>query len=455
MNLKTRIALNLSIAFSIVIGIVMTVIYISFANFRKTEFKENLEHSAIITANYISKLSAKELNDEDKTVDSINNNEEDFLTKEKILVFSGDKNLVFSNVFDEKLVWDKSHLNTLDKQPKIFWTDENHENIGFKTKIKGMYFYILTSAEDVNGNAKLNFLKLVLVSIFFISLAFIWVFSFFFMKKQLKPLDDFKDKIADITSHQLTIQLPEQKSDNEINVLIKAFNTMMKRLNEAFLAQKEFTTSASHEIKTPLTRMSFQLENLSNLTKEAAAKEYITSIKNEVYQLSDTVNSLLVLSKVEEGKDIHFEKVRMDEVVFDAFAKVKKSFHDFEMDFEIREQEQEGDLTVNGIKSLLEIVFVNLFKNVCLYSYEPKAKVEISETLQNIEVTITNEGEVISAEEAAKIFEAFRRGKNSQNISGSGLGLRISKRIMDFHHAEISYSSNNNKNNIFHLSFSI
>ena len=90
-----------------------------------------------------------------------------------------------------------------------------------------------------------------------------------------------------------------------------------------------------------------------------------------------------------------------------------------------------------------------------MYSYEPKAKVEISETLQNIEVTITNEGEVISAEEAAKIFEAFRRGKNSQNISGSGLGLRISKRIMDFHHAEISYSSNNNKNNIFHLSFSI
>jgi hypothetical protein len=43
------------------------------------------------------------LNNEDKTVDSINNNEEDFLTKEKILVFSGDKNLVFSNVFDEKL----------------------------------------------------------------------------------------------------------------------------------------------------------------------------------------------------------------------------------------------------------------------------------------------------------------------------------------------------------------
>ena len=454
MNLKTRIALNLSIAFSIIMGIVMTVIYISFANFRKAEFKENLEHSAVVTANYISKLPQKVLNNDDKTVDDINNDEDDFLIKEKILVFNNEKNLIFSNVFDEKLVWNKSHLNTLDKQTKIFWTDENHENIGFKTKIKGMYFYILTSAEDVNGNAKLNFLKLVLVSIFFISLAFIWVFSFFFMKKQLKPLDDFKDKIADITSHQLTIQLPEQKSDNEINVLIKAFNTMMKRLNEAFLAQKEFTTSASHEIKTPLTRMSFQLENLSNLTKEEKSKDYINSIQNEVFQLSDTVNSLLILSKVEEGHDVHFENVRMDEVIFDAFSKVKKNFKEFEMDFEIKEQSADGDLTIKGIKSLLEIVFINLLKNVCLYSYEPKAKVEISETDDEVVVKVINEGEVLSEEDQIKIFKAFRRGKNSQNISGSGLGLRISKRIMDFHHGEIFYTSDKN-HNIFTINFPI
>jgi hypothetical protein len=58
------------------------------------------------------------LNDEDKTVDSINNNEEDFLTKEKILVFSGDKNLFFL-MFLMKIVWDKSHLNTLDKEKKF------------------------------------------------------------------------------------------------------------------------------------------------------------------------------------------------------------------------------------------------------------------------------------------------------------------------------------------------
>lgn len=453
MNLKTRIALNLSMAFSIVMGIVMTVIYVSFANFRKAEFKENLEHSVIITSDYLKKLPDDLLNKEDKNVMNINNSEEDFLIREKVLVFNNNKNLVFTNAAVDKNVWNVKRLKSLDNKNKIFWTDNDHENIGIKTKIRDKYYYILTSAEDINGNAKLNFLTLVLISIFLISVGFIWAFSFYFMKKQLKPLDDFKDKITDVTSHQLTIQLPEQKSDNEINVLIKAFNTMLRRLNEAFLAQKEFTTSASHEIKTPLTRMSFQLENLFNLTSEQASKEYITSIQNEVYQLSDTVNSLLVLSKVEEDQGIHFENVRMDEVVFDAFSNVKKNFKDFEMDFEIKEQSEDGDLTIKGIKSLLEIVFINLFKNVCLYSFEPKAKVEISETDSEISVKITNQGKVVAQDEKSKIFEAFQRGENSQNISGSGLGLRISKRIMDFHHGEIVYEAQGEAENIFTIHF--
>lgn len=140
MNLKTRIALNLSIAFSIIMGIVMTVIYISFANFRKAEFKENLEHSAVVTANYISKLPQKVLNNDDKTVDDINNDEDDFLIKEKILVFNNEKNLIFSNVLDERLVWDNSHLNNLDKKKRFFGLMIIKKILGLKRKLEEIFF---------------------------------------------------------------------------------------------------------------------------------------------------------------------------------------------------------------------------------------------------------------------------------------------------------------------------
>jgi len=56
-------------------------------------------------------------------------------------------------------------------------------------------------------------------------------------------------------------------------------------------------------------------------------------------------------------------------------------------------------------------------------------------------VDVISHGNTIPEEEQLRLFEAFKRGKNSQNISGSGLGLRIAKRILEYHGAEIRYTS--------------
>lgn len=454
MNLKTRISLNLSIAFSLIIGVAFSIVYISFSNFRKEEFKDNLESSALFTINYLSRISSDQMRNGISGINVISNNEKDYLLQEKILVFNQNKNLIFSNSSNNGIE-EESRLEELDGKNKIFWQYEGKENIGLKTKIKGRDYYIVTQAEDIMGKTKLNFLKIILLITFLVSLAFVWVFSYFFMKKQLKPLDDFKDKITEVTAQQLTIQLPEQKNSDEINVLIKAFNTMVKRLNVAFQSQKEFTASASHEIKTPLTRIAFQLENIDAKNQSEEFRKYLASIKDEVYQLSDSVNSLLILSKVEESPHQSFEEVRLDEAIFHSFEKVKKTFPDFEMDFAIQDQSEEADLTVLGVRSLLEIVFTNLFKNAALYSYDPKASVIISENQNEITVKIINKGLQINDDEISKIYEAFRRGSNSASIKGSGLGLRICKRIMDYHHAKISYHKEGKDFNVFLLAFEI
>ncbi len=451
MNLKTRISLNLSIAFSIIITAVMTVIYFSFSKFRKDEFRDNLENSSLITANYISRIPESELQNEEKSIANIDHVEEDHLLNEKVLVFNSNKKLIFSNVFDRKVTWDAQRLDELDRQEKIFWNNRGKENIGIRIPIKGKNYYILTEAEDITGNAKLHFLGIILVALSVFSVMLIWVFSYFFMKKQLRPLDDFKDTITDITAHQLTIQLPEQSHDDEINVMIKAFNTMMKRLNKAFRAQQEFTSSASHEIKTPLTRIAFKLENLERTAQDEMVKKEVTSMQGDIFHLSDTVNSLLFLSKVEENGKKYFEDVRLDEVIFDAFEHVKKNFPAFEMDFNITEQTDDGDLTVQGVKSLLEIVFVNLFKNAALYSKVPAAAVEVSEDNDDIKVRVMNRGDQLREDETKKIFEAFSRGSNAPSKTGSGLGLRITRRIMEYHNGKISYQKEDADANIFIL----
>ncbi len=108
------------------------------------------------------------------------------------------------------------------------------------------------------------------------------------------------------------------------------------------------------------------------------------------------------------------------------------------MTFEIL---SDSDLEVKGIQSLLDIVFLNLFRNAYWYSNDQKAIVSIAENSDNqLVVTIKNDGAKISDEARQKLFDPFVRGNNAAQIHGSGLGLRIAKRILDYHKATIVYA---------------
>lgn len=102
---------------------------------------------------------------------------------------------------------------------------------------------------------------------------------------------------------------------------------------------------------------------------------------------------------------------------------------------------------------MLIIVFINLFKNAAVYSDSTKVKVLLTETNDHVTVEVISQGNTIPEEEQAKLFEAFTRGNNAQNISGSGLGLRIVKRILEYHDAEIWYSSPAENLNTFTIIF--
>ena len=124
------------------------------------------------------------------------------------------------------------------------------------------------------------------------------------------------------------------------------------------------------------------------------------------------------------------------------FEAVEKSYPKLKMDFLISENTSENALlTINGIQSLLDIVFINLFKNAAVYSDNAEVDVLITENDEILIVDVISRGNTIPEEEQPKLFDAFMRGNNSQNITGSGLGLRIVKRILEYHGAKIIYTS--------------
>ncbi|AZA80822.1 two-component sensor histidine kinase [Chryseobacterium lactis] len=452
MSLKRKIALTISIAFSLLFGMVMAVIYLSFNDFRRDEFKERFRQRLEFTTHFISK--SKDFEEEAPVF--FNENSDNILLNETILIFNQKKELIYSTIKDRNVTWDNAMLRELDKKKTIYTEKTVPEIYAALKNINGENYYILTSAFDTNGKSKLGYLKYLLITAYVMSTLLIGFFSYYFVEKFLHPLEDLNKEISEVTAHKLTTQIPVQHSNDEISVLANSFNTMIARLNDVFQSQKDFTASASHEIRTPITRMAFQLENLIKF--EEHSPETLLSlqrIQRDVYQLSDLTNSLLLLTKFDkENIQTIYEEVRIDEVIFEAFEGVEKSYPDLKLDFLITEETSENALlTISGIQSLLVIVFLNLFKNAAIYSDNTEVKVLITETNEHLAVEVISHGDTISQEEQPKLFEAFMRGTNTQNINGSGLGLRIVKRILEYHGAEILYSSPAELINEFAITF--
>ncbi|MBV8328093.1 ATP-binding protein [Chryseobacterium sp.] len=452
MSLKRKIALTISIAFSLLFGMVMAVIYLSFNDFRRDEFKERFRQRLEFTTHFISK--SKDFEEEAPVF--FNENSDNILLNEKILIFNNKKELIYSTIKDKNVSWDTLMLNELDKK-KIIYTEKTVPEIYAALRnINGENYYILTSAFDTNGKSKLVYLKYLLILAYVMSTLLIGFFSYYFVEKFLRPLEDLNQEISEVTAHKLTTQIPVQQSNDEVSVLAKSFNTMIGRLNDVFQSQKDFTASASHEIRTPITRMAFQLENLIKFEEHSPKTlSALEQIQRDVYQLSDLTNSLLLLTKFDkENIQSIYEEVRIDEVIFEAFEAVEKSYPDLKLDFLITEETSENAfLTISGIQSLMVIVFINLFKNAAVYSDDVEIRVLITETNDCLTIDVISHGDTIPEGEQSKLFEAFTRGNNAQNISGSGLGLRIVKRILEYHDADILYSSPDEYLNKFSVIF--
>ncbi|REC46974.1 ATP-binding protein [Chryseobacterium pennipullorum] len=440
MSLKRKIALTISIAFSLLFGMVMAVIYLSFNDFRRDEFKERFRQRLEFTTHFISK--SKDFEEEASIF--FNENSDNILLNETILIFNEQKELIYSTIKDRNVTWDNAMLKELDEK-KIIYTEKTVPEIYAALRnINGENYYILTSAFDTNGKSKLSYLKYLLITAYVMSTLLIGFFSYHFVEKFLRPLEELNKEISEVTAHKLTTQIPVQQSEDEISVLANSFNTMIVRLNDVFQSQKDFTASASHEIRTPITRMAFQLENLIKFEHHSPETlSALRQIQRDVYQLSDLTNSLLLLTKFDKANiQSIYEEVRIDEVIFEAFEAVEKSYPQLKLDFLITEETSENAfLTIGGIQSLLIIVFINLFKNAAVYSDNTEVKVLITETNDHLSVAVISHGDTVTEAEQSKLFEAFTRGNNAQNISGSGLGLRIVKRILEYHDAQIQYSS--------------
>jgi len=247
----------------------------------------------------------------------------------------------------------------------------------------------------------------------------------------------------------LSERIPVPKPKDEIRELAETFNELLGRLEKAFISQETFIANASHQLKTPLTILKGELEMIKKRQATASElEEFFKSASSEIEHMIDLVEDLLLLARLEAGRDtLTLRPVNLDEVLLNVVSRLQKLAKNkgvqIRTSFKSESPEAEFSAEALGDEELLSCLFENLIENAVKYTAEnTSVDVKLSSNEERTELSISDEGPGIPPEKREKMFMRFQRGKPSSPIPGSGLGLAIASEIAQLHSLGIHVAEN-------------
>jgi signal transduction histidine kinase len=223
--------------------------------------------------------------------------------------------------------------------------------------------------------------------------------------------------------------------------------------SEVSRIRSEFVSNVSHELKTPLALIRMFGETLDTgvVTDEKKRREFYRIIRKESERLTHLINNVLDFSRVDSRtKEYNFEEADLVEVVSNSLEAYK--FHIRDLGFEI-DSKLPGKLVMPKIdKDSISQVLLNLLSNAVKYSDARKyIGVEVYKNSTSALISVTDRGMGISKEQLRKIFDKFYRVPTPEvkETRGSGLGLTLSKHIIEAHGGTIEVESELGKGSTF------
>ena len=232
----------------------------------------------------------------------------------------------------------------------------------------------------------------------------------------------------------------EAPREKEIAEICESFNEMVNKLGNNELLARDFISNVSHQFRTPLASIHgyaqlLESEDLDNDEKQ----EYIGVIKEKALALSELVNDVLELSRLEHlNYDIEKEKFSLDEQLTKCIINLEDrlSEKNIEVDLQLKQ------VNYIGNQDLLCEVWNNLLENSIKFSnVGGTIEVTLDSDEKYVTVTVADFGIGMSEETMLKMYERFYRGAETQNTAGCGLGMVMVKNIITKHGGEINVES--------------
>jgi len=274
--------------------------------------------------------------------------------------------------------------------------------------------------------------------------------GFLVLRRMLKQVYFITRNVKEIDDKRLHLRLNLRGKD-AISNMAKTFDNMLDKIEVSFKKQKQFIQNASHELNTPLTIIKTKIDVLKqkkSITKKECM-ETIELVDSEIMRLSKITEELLTLSELEENVNkANLSQINIKRILEKMLKLFKNQISSKNLKLETSFN---GDFEILGSKIQIEQVLFNLIDNAVKYS-TPKKEIEIS--LSNdkdnkmLILDITNISEIIKEEDLPYIFDRFYKTSAITDKKGFGLGLSISKKIVENHNGSIKVDYNKDKKEI-------
>lgn len=237
------------------------------------------------------------------------------------------------------------------------------------------------------------------------------------------------------------------------NQLITQQKEDIQHINEL---KSKFFINISHELRTPLTLVLGQIKNTLKgnygSLNERQNQSLNTASANSQRILS-LVQNMLDLSKIESGKEhLKAKKVDLENAVHGVINLFEAQLEERGIEVDVKVNGSLSEIYLDPLK--LETILFNLIGNATKYSYpNSKLKIEVEELEKQQTISICNEGDGILAVELPYVFDRFFQSGSVQSGEGSGVGLALTKELVELHKGEISVTSNLKEFTCFMIKF--
>ena len=434
MTIRTKLTLLFSGIITVLLIVFCLTIYFLSEIHRLTEYKIRLRQEALTAATIVFK-------NEEVSPDLlklITRNQMTALNKEEIVLFNSKNQIIFKSGLVNKEI-KKSFIEDIRKNKEKFWHQDEIEKYGMVFKNKNQEFVIIASAIDKYGLSKQKNLALLLSSGSLLLILISAAMSRFFARGLLNPMQQMIKKIDNITASNLNLRLDLKNEKDELGQLSLRFNEMLDRLQKAFMLQRSFVSHASHELRTPLTAITGQIQvSLLANDNEHELRLMAQSVLEDVNQLNKLTNNLLDLTSIDtEENNIKLSLLNVLEVLWQARTEVLKKYKNYQILISLEESE-EYIPEIYANEPLIYTAFINLLENGAKFSIDDTIQIKIGISKEKVMIKFQNKTNPISEIELINIFEPFTRGTNSKNTKGHGVGLSLTKRIVQLHKGSLT-----------------